>query len=140
MEVLVPRDGTIADVLAGLQKKANLDDETIAKTRVYEVHNFKIYKEFSPDSKFGGSNDFVALYAEKVPEEELELESGARTINAFNFDKETNKPHGVPFKFVMKQVSDQLYQSEPYADSSRVKSLKRPRNDYRSEPVSRASD
>ncbi|KAL4789589.1 hypothetical protein BDV19DRAFT_373829 [Aspergillus venezuelensis] len=102
VEVLVPRDGTIADVLAGLQKKANLDDETIAKTRVYEVHNFKIHKEFSRESKFSGSNDFVALYAEKVPEEELELESGARTINAFNFDKETNKPHGVPFKFVMK--------------------------------------
>ncbi|KAL4939277.1 hypothetical protein BDV06DRAFT_199293 [Aspergillus oleicola] len=102
VEVLVPRDGTISDVLAGLQKKANLDDETIANARVYEVHNYKIYKEFSPDSKFGGTNDFVALYAEKVPEEELELESGARTINAFNFDKETNKPHGVPFKFVMK--------------------------------------
>ncbi|KAL4929658.1 ubiquitin-specific protease UBP15 [Aspergillus undulatus] len=103
VEVLVPRDGTISDLLAGLQKKANLDDETVANTRVYEVHNFKIYKEFSPDSKFGGSNDFVALYAEKIPEEELELDVGDRTINAFNFDKETNKPHGVPFKFVMKQ-------------------------------------
>ena len=104
MEVLVPRDGTIQDVLAGLQKKANLDDETISKARVFEVHNYKIYKEFTPDAKFGGSNDFVALYAERVPDEELELESGARVVNAYNFDKETNKPHGVPFKFVVKPV------------------------------------
>ncbi|KAL4753186.1 hypothetical protein BDW72DRAFT_169487 [Aspergillus terricola var. indicus] len=102
VEVLVPRDGTIQDVLAGLQKKANLDDETINKARVFEVHNYRIYKEFTPNAKFGGSNDFVALYAERVPDEELELESGARVVNAYNFDKETNKPHGVPFKFVVK--------------------------------------
>lgn len=102
VEVLVPREGSVTDVLAGLQKKAGLDDETIRNARVFEVHNYKIYKEFAQDSKFGGNNDFVALYAEKIPEEELDMEPGSKTVNAYNFDKETNKPHGVPFKFVMK--------------------------------------
>lgn len=105
MEVLVPREGSVTDVLVGLQKKAGLDDETIRDARVFEVHNYKIYKEFAQDSKFGGTNDFVALYAEKIPEEELNMEPGSKTVNAYNFDKETNKPHGVPFKFVMKPVS-----------------------------------
>ncbi|CAL00824.1 uncharacterized protein An09g05480 [Aspergillus niger] len=102
VEVLVPRDGTIADLVAGLQKKANLDDETIRETRVYETHGGKIYREFQADSKIAGINEFVSLYAERVPEEEANMQDGERTINAFNFDREVNRPHGVPFKFVMK--------------------------------------
>ncbi|KAI9369494.1 hypothetical protein BJX61DRAFT_545515 [Aspergillus egyptiacus] len=102
VDVLVPRDGTISDLLSGLQKKANLDDETIRNTRVYEAHGHKIYRDLEPDSKFNGITDYVTLYAERVPEEELNLEEGERTVNAFSFDKETNRPHGVPFKFVMK--------------------------------------
>lgn len=106
----MPREGTIEDVLAGVQKKVNLDDETIRNARVFEVHNSKIYREFSQDSRFGGSNDFVALYAERIPDEELEMENGARAISAFNFDKETNRPHSVPFKFVVKPVSPSWYE------------------------------
>ncbi|KKK13712.1 ubiquitin hydrolase [Aspergillus rambellii] len=102
VEVLVPRDGTISDLLAGLQKKANLDDDTIRNTRVYETHGGKIYRDFQPDSKIAGINEFVTLYAEKIPEEEVSMGNGDRTINAYNFDKEVNRPHGVPFKFVMK--------------------------------------
>lgn len=103
MEVLVPRDGTIADVIAGVQKKANLEDN--ADIRVYESHGGKIYREFQPDSKIAGINEFVTLYAEKYPEEELSMQEGERTINVFNFDRDVSRPHGVPFKFVMKPVS-----------------------------------
>ncbi|PWY79654.1 ubiquitin C-terminal hydrolase [Aspergillus heteromorphus CBS 117.55] len=102
VEVLVPRDGTIADVIAGLQKKANLDDDTIRETRVYEAHNGKIYKEFQEDSKISGINDFVLLFAERVPEEETNMQEGERTLNAFNFDRDASRPYGVPFKIVMK--------------------------------------
>ncbi|KAL2825982.1 hypothetical protein BDW59DRAFT_145700 [Aspergillus cavernicola] len=102
LEVLVPRDGTISDLLVGLQRKASLDDDTIGNTRVYETHGHKIYRDLQPESKFNGITEYVTLYAEKVPEEELNLEEGERTINAYNFDKEINRPHGVPFKFVMK--------------------------------------
>ncbi|RAL09179.1 ubiquitin-specific protease UBP15 [Aspergillus homomorphus CBS 101889] len=100
VEVLVPRDGTIADVIAGVQKKANLEDD--GDIRVYETHGGKIYREFQPDSKIAGINEFVTLYAEKYPEEELNMQEGERTLNAFNFDREVSRPHGVPFKFVMK--------------------------------------
>ncbi|KAL2863310.1 ubiquitin-specific protease UBP15 [Aspergillus lucknowensis] len=103
VDVLVPRDGTISDVLSGLQKKAGLDDESILNARVYETHNHRISRELQPDSKITSSyHDYVTIYAEKVPDDESNLESGARTINAYNFDKETNRTHGVPFKFVVK--------------------------------------
>lgn len=105
VEVLVPRDGTIADLLSGLQKKANIDDDTIRDVRIYETHAGKIYKEFQPDFKIAGINEFVTLYAERMPEDEVNMAEGERTINAYNFDREPSRPHGVPFKFVMKPVS-----------------------------------
>lgn len=108
VEVLVPRDGTLMDLLEGLQKKLGLEEEEIKSLRIFEAHSGKFYKEHQQDSKIAGVNDFVPLYAEKVPEEEANMEQGERTISAFNFDREPNRPHGVPFKFVMKPVS-QLY-------------------------------
>jgi ubiquitin carboxyl-terminal hydrolase 7 len=38
----------------------------------------------------------------------LNLESGDQTVNAFNFEKEASRTHGVPFKFVVKPVSLQV--------------------------------
>ncbi|KAL3478386.1 hypothetical protein BJX99DRAFT_224406 [Aspergillus californicus] len=102
VEILVPRDGTISDLLAGLQKKASLDDETISKTRIYETHGHKVYRDLQPESRFQGLTDFITLYAERIPEEELNMQEGERTICAFNFDKETNRSHGVPFRFIMR--------------------------------------
>jgi ubiquitin carboxyl-terminal hydrolase 7 len=100
----VPRTGTIADLLAGLQKKAELDDDTIQDVRVYEAHSGKVYKELGDNFSIAGVNEFVTLYAEKIPEEEANMQEGERVISSFHFDREPNKPHGVPFKFVVKPV------------------------------------
>jgi ubiquitin carboxyl-terminal hydrolase 7 len=105
VEVLVPRDGTFADLLAGLQKKANLEDDIVREMRIFEAHSGKIYKEYQEDAKIAGINEYVTLYAERIPEEELQMQDGERTVNAFSFDREPSRPHGVPFKFVMKPVS-----------------------------------
>jgi ubiquitin carboxyl-terminal hydrolase 7 len=104
VEVLVPRDGTFADLLAGLQKKANLDDDMVREMRIFEAHSGKIYKEYQEDAKIAGINEYVTLYAERIPEEELQMYDGERTINAFSFDREPSRPHSIPFKFVMKPV------------------------------------
>lgn len=79
--------------------------------RVYETHSGKIYKELPENFNIAGINEFVTLYAEKIPEEELNMPEDERVINAFNFDREPNKPHGVPFKFVVKPVSSSLSSS-----------------------------
>jgi ubiquitin carboxyl-terminal hydrolase 7 len=91
--------------LVALQKKAELDEEAIQSVRVYETHSGKIYKELPESFNITGINEFVTLYAEKIPEEELNMQDDERVISAFNFDREPTKPHGVPFKFVVKPVS-----------------------------------
>lgn len=93
----------IGDLLPALQKKANLDDATMQNLRIYEAHGGKVYKELGDDFNVTGVNEFVVLYAEKIPDEELNAPDGTPSIYAFHYDKEPSKPHGVPFKFVLKE-------------------------------------
>jgi Ubiquitin-specific protease C-terminal len=73
--------------------------------RVYEAQSGKIHKELRPDFSITGLNEYVSLYAEKIPEEELNMQGDEHLITAFNFDREPGKSHGIPFKFVVKPVS-----------------------------------
>lgn len=97
--------GVIRDLMLGLQKKANLDDETLHNVRIYESHGGKVYRELPEDFPVATISEFTALYAEVVPEEEQNAEDGDGAIYCFHFDKEPNKPHGIPFKFLVKPVS-----------------------------------
>ena len=90
--------------MSALQKKANLNDEFASKMRIYEAHNCKFYKELGEDYGVTGITDFVTLYAEAIPDEELNMTPKDRRIYAFHYDKEPNKPHGIPFQFVIKPV------------------------------------
>ncbi len=102
---MVPKLGTVEDLLTGLQKKANIDDETIQNVRIYETHGGKVHKIYYPESSISLVSEFVALYAEVIPEEEKHMAEGEVMISCFHFDKDSNKPHGVPFRFVVKPVS-----------------------------------
>lgn len=46
--------------------------------------------------------EFTVLYVERIPEEELNATEHDRFIYCFHFDKEPSKPHGIPFKFIVK--------------------------------------
>lgn len=104
-DLLVAKNGTVKDLIPILQKKANLSDETIQAIRFFEAHNNKFYKELPEDFTVTGINDFVTLFAESIPEEERNADQGYQIIYGFHFEKEPNKPHGVPFKFIIKPVS-----------------------------------
>lgn len=80
-----------------------MDDVTIQNVRIYEAHGGKVYKELGDNFNVTGVNEFVILYAEKIPDEELNALEGTPSIYCFHFDKEPNKPHGVPFKFMLKE-------------------------------------
>ncbi|KAI9740466.1 MAG: hypothetical protein M1834_005046 [Cirrosporium novae-zelandiae] len=101
-EALVAKNGTIGEILPTLKRKANLDDETIDKVRIFEVHGGKVYKELPGSFNVSGVTEYVTLYAEATPEEEQKPGENDRPIFAYHFEKEPNKPHGVPFKFLMK--------------------------------------
>ena len=101
-DILVPKTGYVNDLLRGLQKKANLSDDVLGRIRINEVTQSKIHKELTEDMPIGPMPEFSTLYAEVIPDEEMNHEEGDRAIYAFHYDKEPSKPHGVPFKFVIK--------------------------------------
>jgi len=104
-DCLVPKIGTFEDVLPVFQRKAKLPDELIEQIRFYEAHSGKVYKNLSVDTPVSTLNEFMQVYAERLPEEEREAEKeGAPSlIGCFHYDKEPAKPHGVPFIFLVKQ-------------------------------------
>ena len=102
MEILVAKNGIVGDLIAGIAKKMNLDEQTARNVRLIEVHGGKIHKELTEDFNVVGVNEFTTLYAEKTPDEEVNATDEDRFIYCYHFDKEANKPHGIPFKFMLK--------------------------------------
>ncbi|KAL9592959.1 MAG: hypothetical protein Q9179_006218 [Wetmoreana sp. 5 TL-2023] len=102
IDILAPKNGVIQDLIMPIQKRLNLSDEATSALRIYESHGCKVIKEFSANSVLVSIPDYATLYAEIIPEEEREAGDQDRAIYAFHFDKEPSKPHGVPFKFVVK--------------------------------------
>ncbi|KAG5291642.1 ubiquitin carboxyl-terminal hydrolase [Histoplasma ohiense] len=101
-DVLVSKSGNIGDLLLSFRKRANLDEEMSKNLRCYEVYGGKVYKEIPENYSILSLSDYVTLYIERIPQEELDMQEGEFKIDCFNFDKEPNKPHGVPFRFVVK--------------------------------------
>ncbi|KIV92154.1 hypothetical protein PV10_06615 [Exophiala mesophila] len=101
LEILIAKNGIIGDLVNGIAKKLNLDEQAAKEVRVLEVQGGKIYKELIDDFNVAGVNEFTALYAERIPEEEANAPDDARFIYCYHFDKEASKPHGVPFKFML---------------------------------------
>ena len=97
------KSGVIADVLPMLRKKVKVGEEEAI--RIYEVHTGKVYKELHENFGVAGISEFISLYAERIPEDELAPAEGDKAINALHFNKEPSKVHGVPFKFVVKPAS-----------------------------------
>lgn len=103
-DVLVPKNGFIEDLISGLQKKANMQDEVARYVRIFEVHGSKIIRELGHDYSVASISEFTNLYAEVIPEEERTLGVNESVITAFQFDREPSKVHGLPFKFVARPV------------------------------------
>lgn len=101
----MPKQGTIADIIPTLQKRASLPDEIVEQIRFFEAHSGKVYKILGESYPVSNMNEFMAIYAERTPEEELHLEkeSPDRSILCFQYDKEPSKYHGVPFIFLLKE-------------------------------------
>jgi len=103
-DVLVPKNGQISDLKEVLQKRLEIDDEAIKNIRIFESHTGRLLKVLTNDYGVLGIADYVDIFAEKIPEDELNPDEGDRFVNAFHFHKEPVKIHtrGIPFRFVVK--------------------------------------
>lgn len=104
-DLLVPKDGAVSDIFPILQNKLELSDEEAERIRIYEAHSGKIFKSLTENYPIASVNEFMTLYAELIPLEEWDADETYLPIACFHFDKEPTKTHGVPFYFVIKEVS-----------------------------------
>lgn len=100
-DVLVPKTGTIEDLVQCLIKKAKISDEQEGgRIRVYETNYNKFYREPAREHPILNLNEFTDVYAERVPEEEPEVDDN-NFISVFHFQNDVSRTHGVPFKFLL---------------------------------------
>ncbi|PNS16491.1 hypothetical protein CAC42_225 [Sphaceloma murrayae] len=104
-DILVPKQGTMADVLPILAKKASIPDDKVEKVRLLEAHSGKIQKLVAPNLPVANINEFCTIYAEVTPEDQASIaeDSPDRLTCAFHYEKDPSKTHNVPFVFLLKE-------------------------------------
>lgn len=103
--MLVPKTGTVEDLIEALIKKAHISSEDEGgRIRVYETSSNRFYREPVREHPVMNLNDFTQLYAERVPQDEAVAEDG-NFIQVFHFQNDVSRFHGVPFKFLLIEVS-----------------------------------
>jgi ubiquitin carboxyl-terminal hydrolase 7 len=103
--VLVPKTGTVEDVIQALIKKAQIEDESEAgRIRLYETSAHRFYREPPRDHPVMNLNEYAQIFAERLPADEREADETYPFIPVFHFQNEPNRAHGVPFKFLMVEV------------------------------------
>lgn len=111
-DLLVPKTGTVEDLIEALIKKAHISSEDEGgRIRVYETSSNRFYREPVREHPVMNLNDFTQLYAERVPQDEAVAEDG-NFIQVFHFQNDVSRVHGVPFKFL-------LIEGEKFADTKK---------------------
>lgn len=143
-DILVPKTGTMADLLKGLQRKTGLSDEILQRVRVFEVQNSRIVREFDADSSVVPILENTSLYAEVEGDEIAEMGEMDRIGYACHYDKEVGKGHGVPFRYVVKDVNTTPLRSKAFRyeklNHVRVSASLKPKSAFRNAPASKASN
>lgn len=135
----VAKTGTIKELIDALIQKAQISgEEEGGKIRVYETSSNRFYREPSREHPVANLNDFTQIYAERVPQEELTAPEDSRFVQVFHFQTDVSRVHGVPFKFLLVEVSLLSLAESQLLTFNRERSLETRRSDWRSEVESRA--
>ncbi|KAB5575494.1 hypothetical protein GE09DRAFT_594410 [Coniochaeta sp. 2T2.1] len=103
-DILVTKSGVIEDLIQALIKKAKIpSEEDGGKIRVYETSNHKFFRELDRTYPVISINDYTTVVAERVPEEELDVQDQMAFINVYHFQGEPGRAHGMPFRFLIKE-------------------------------------
>lgn len=99
------KNGIVEDLIDALIKKAKIpNEEEGGKIRLYETSNHKFFRELERTYPVISINDYTAVFAERIPEEELEVKDTSQFISVFHFQGEPSRAHGIPFRFLLKEV------------------------------------
>ncbi|KAJ9151597.1 Ubiquitin carboxyl-terminal hydrolase [Coniochaeta hoffmannii] len=103
-DLLVTKSGVVEDLIQTLIKKAKIpSEEEGGKIRVYETSTHKFFRELERTYPVISINDYTSVVAERIPQEELDVQDSAAYINVFHFQGEPSRAHGMPFRFLLKE-------------------------------------
>ncbi|RKO91720.1 cysteine proteinase [Blyttiomyces helicus] len=103
-DLLLLKTAKITDVIDALLEKLPKPEVQITRPiRVYEATPAKIHKVYEREEAISVVQEYSVLFAEEVPAEELAMGATDKVITVFHYSKDPSRPHGVPFKFVVKE-------------------------------------
>lgn len=107
VEVLLPKDSGMAELKEALLAKG-VRFETTSGTRelrIFDEMDGKFDKEYNDKlwREAVSTRAVVKVYAEEIPEEEVNMDENDNFINVFHFQRTPTRTHSVPFKFVLKE-------------------------------------
>lgn len=69
---------------------------------MFEVNNHKLFREMSREYPVISINEYTGLVAERMLPEEADA-TDQTFISCFHFQNEPNRPHGMPFRFLVEK-------------------------------------
>ncbi|KAF9082945.1 hypothetical protein BGX23_011943 [Mortierella sp. AD031] len=109
-EMLLPKAGTIAEIIQELELLVKLSPEGSGKIRMFSLYESKIQNEFDRDDPKSDHDDQNELYAEEIPKDEIDKTENDKLLSCFHFSGDCSKPYGIPFKIVIKD-------GEPFSET-----------------------
>ena len=95
----------VDDLIQALVKKLQIPDEQEGgRIRVYQKNSHKFFRELQREFPVISINEFVNVVAERMPEEDVDKDE-TNFIDVFHFQNEPSRIHGMPFRFLLKEVS-----------------------------------
>jgi ubiquitin carboxyl-terminal hydrolase 7 len=111
-DLLVPKTGTMEDLVEALIKKAQISGEAEkGRIRIYETSSNRFYREPPREHPVINLNEYATVYAERVPEEEINADD-SQFVQVFHYQNDVSRVHGVPFKFL-------VIEGETFADTKK---------------------
>ncbi|KAG0750292.1 hypothetical protein G6F57_003257 [Rhizopus arrhizus] len=106
VELLLSKESTMKDLLEALvAKDVSFESQSgTRRVRIFDTLHGKFHQEYDELSWKAAVSErpFLKVYAEEVPEEEMNMVEQDCFIDVFHFQRITNHTHSVPFKFVLK--------------------------------------
>ncbi|KAK4688080.1 ubiquitin carboxyl-terminal hydrolase 7, partial [Tremellales sp. Uapishka_1] len=110
---LLPKTSTFSDVAENLSKLVKLVPGGSGRIRIFDIANSgRAQREYTSSEMIGNLADPAELFAEEIPQEELNVAEGSKVVNLFHYAKDPSRSHGVPCKFV-------LLEGEKFYDTKR---------------------
>lgn len=104
-----------------LAKLVTLDPSGSRKVRIFEIApNGRQQKECTSSEMIANLREPAELYAEEIPLDETNVTDDSKVIDVFHYHRDPTRYFGVPFRFVLKNVSSdvrscyQVRDAQPY--------------------------